>query len=254
MNQHASNGNTARLWPIERPDERHTAILLPDHTTSEENGDPAPLTVLIADNQPAVRHQVRSALELAGGIDVVNETATANATIAEVFRHQPAVLVIDPQLGEFANVDVLSRVSRVAPETKVLVLSAVDDDTAIRAAIQAGARGYLIKGADPDQIVRGVQVVGAGEAIVGKAIAARFGALLRSAAGLEPYPFPQLTAREREVLDRVAAGKSNSAIARELALASKTISNRVSAVFGKLGVADRAQAIVLARDAGLGRG
>ncbi|WP_410599415.1 response regulator [Amycolatopsis sp. lyj-90] len=254
MNHHASIGNTARLWPVEHQDRRRTASLLPNHTMSEESSGPAWVTVLLADSQPAIRYGVRSALEDVGGIAVVGEAATANATISETFRHQPDVLVIDPQLGEFSTVDVISRVARIAPETRVLVLSSADDDSAIRSALHAGARGYLIKSSDLDQVVRGVQVVAAGEAIVGKAIACRFGALMRSATGPDPYPFPQLTTREREVLDRIAAGKANSAIARELALAPKTISNRVSVVFGKLGVADRAQAIVLARDAGLGRG
>jgi DNA-binding NarL/FixJ family response regulator len=235
MSQVATFGNTARLRPV-------------------EHCDPAPPTVLLADTQPAVRYWVRSALEHAGGVFVVGEAATANAAIAETSRHRPDVLVIDPQIGESVTADVIGRVSLVSPGTKVLVLSSVDDDAAIRSAIHAGARGYLIKGADVDQIVRGVQVVAAGEAIIGKAIAVRFSALMRAAAGPEPYPFPQLTTREREVLDRIAAGKSNAVIARDLGLASKTISNRVSAVFAKLGVADRAQAIVLARDAGLGRG
>jgi DNA-binding NarL/FixJ family response regulator len=121
------------------------------------------------------------------------------------------------------------------------------------AAIRAGARGYLLKNADPDQIVRGIQAVAAGEFLIGKTIAARFGALMHPVMEQSPYPFPELTGKEREVLDRIAAGRSNVAIAREFALASKTISNRVSAIFAKLGVADRAQAIVLARDAGLGR-
>ncbi len=254
MNNHVSVGNTARLWPAELHDQRRTARLLPEQNRGEETTDTEWVTVFLADSQPAVRYRVRSALELVDGIVVIGEAATANATIAETFRHRPDVLVVDPQLGEAAAIDVVSRVSRVAPDTRILVLSTADDDTAIRSAIQAGARGYLIKGTDLDQVVRGVQVVAAGEAIVGKAIACRFSALMRSAGGPEPYPFPQLTTREREVLDRVAAGKSNGAIARELALAQKTISNRVSAVFGKLGVADRAQAIVLARDAGLGRG
>lgn len=253
MNQHASVSNTARLWSAERRHQRRTASLLANHKAGEEDGDPAPLTVLLADTQPAVRRGVRSALEHAGGIAVVSEAATANATVAEAARHRPDVLVIDPQLGESATADVISKVLRVSPETKVLVLSAVDDDTVIRSAIHAGARGYLIKDADLDQIVRGVQVVAAGEAIVGKTIAGRFSALMRPTVGRESYPFPQLTAREREVLDRIAAGKSNAVIARDLALAPKTISNRVSGVFGKLGVTDRAQAIVLARDAGLGR-
>lgn len=244
--------STSRLWPVEHRDQRRTANLLPNHNGNEEV-DPASLTVLLADPQPAVRYGVRSALEHANGIAVVGEAATANATVAEASRLRPDVLVIDPRLGESATVNVIRQVLRVAPETKVLVLSAVDDDAAIRSAIHAGARGYLIKEADRDQIMRGVQVVAAGEVILGKAIAGRLSALMRQAVGPEPYPFPQLTAREREVLDRIAAGKSNAAIARDLALAPKTISNRVSAVFGKLRVADRAKAIVLARDAGLGR-
>ncbi|WP_254896612.1 response regulator transcription factor [Amycolatopsis sp. Hca4] len=227
-------GYTTRLWPVEQL-------------------DPAPLTVLLADTQPSVRHGVRAALEQAGGVFVVGEAATANGVIAETARHRPDVLVVDPQLGGAGPADVIGRVALVSPETKVLVLSAADDDTAVRSAIHAGARGYLVKGADAEQIVRGVRVVAAGEAIVGRAIAARFSALVRTSAP-EPYPFPQLTTRERQVLDRIAAGRSNAVIARDLGLASKTISNRVSAVFAKLGVADRAQAIVLARDAGLGRG
>lgn len=227
-------GYTARLWPVEHP-------------------DLAPLTVLLADPQSSVRHWVRAALEHAGGVFVVGEAATANGAIAETARHRPDVLVVDPQLGGSGPVDVIGRVAMVSPETKVLVLSAADDDTAVRSAIHAGARGYLVKGADAEQIVRGVRVVAAGEAIVGRAIAARFSTLVRTA-GPEPYPFPHLTTRERQVLDRIAAGRSNAVIARDLGLASKTISNRVSAIFTKLGVADRAQAIVLARDAGLGRG
>lgn len=249
MTQQAGIDDTAKLWPSERLDQRRTVSFLPSTTIV-----PASLSVVLADTQPAVRHGVRSVLEQAGGIAVVGEAATADEVIAEVARHRPDVLVIDPQIALPAPVDVISRVLRVAPGTKILVLSANDDDTAVRSAIHAGARGYLIKDAEPDQILRGIQVVAAGEAIVGKALAGRFSALLRPASGPDPYPFPQLTAREREVLERIAAGKSNLAIARELALAPKTISNRVSAVFGKLGVTDRAQAIVLARDAGLGRG
>ncbi len=234
MSQATDFGSTARLWPA-------------------EHLDPAPLTVLLADPQPSVRHWVRAALERAGGVFVVGEAATANGVLAETARHRPDVLVVDPLLGGAGPAEVIGRVPLVSPGTKVLVLSSADDDTAVRSAIHAGARGYLVKGADAEQIVRGVRVVAAGEAIVGRAIAARFSALVRGG-GAEPYPFPQLTARERQVLERIAAGRSNGVIARDLGLAPKTISNRVSAIFTKLRVADRAQAIVLARDAGLGRG
>jgi DNA-binding NarL/FixJ family response regulator len=212
----------------------------------------APLTVVLADIQPAVRLGVRSVLERSGGFAVVGEAGTADEAVAAVARHRPDVVVIDLDTGEPGGIQVIGQVLRVAPETGVLVYSTVDDDRWVMSAIHAGARGYLIKSAGPDQILRGIHAVAAGEVIFGSTIAGRFSALLRQAAGQDPYPFPQLTNRERDVLERIAAGKSNLVIARELALAIKTISNRVSAIFGKLGVADRAQAIVLARDAGLG--
>jgi DNA-binding NarL/FixJ family response regulator len=208
-------------------------------------------TVVIADRAPAIRHGVRSVLESTPDICVVAEADTLDEVLAVTARCRPDVLVIEPELDGPRGVPVISRVLRVSPETGVLVFSTVDDDAAITSAIQSGARGYLVKSSGPDQILRGIHAVAAGEVIVGKAIASRFSALM----SLRPehYPFPKLTSRERDVLERIAAGKSNMAIARELALAPKTISNRVSSIFGKLGVADRAQAIVLARDAGLGR-
>lgn len=216
--------------------------------------DVAAPTVVLADTRPAVRRGVRSMLERSGAVSVVGEAATAAGALAETTRLRPDVLVIDVQLGDDDGIAVISRVSRTAPGTAVLVFSEVDDDRAITSAFHAGARGFLGKDAGADEILRGVQAVAAGEAIICKAIAGRLGAWMRPDAGHDPYPFAQLTAREREVLDRIAAGKSNPAIARELALAPKTISNRVSAIFTKLGTADRARVIVLARDAGLGRG
>jgi DNA-binding NarL/FixJ family response regulator len=253
MNQHAGI-DAAQPWPSARRDQPRTMSLLPNRDVVPLRGGTVPLTVVVADNQPAARHRVRSVLERQGDIAVVGEAATAYEACEEASRHRPDVLVIDPRIGESVGFDVIGHVLRVAPGTRVLVLSAADDDTAVRSAVHSGARGYLVKDAAADEILRGVRVVAAGEAIVGKAIAGRFGALMRPSYAPAPYPFPQLTTREREVLERMAAGKSNSTIARELALAPKTISNRVSAVFGKLGVTDRAQAIVMARDAGLGRG
>ena len=191
-------------------------------------------------------------LERSGAFCVAGEAGTADEAVAAVAKHRPDVVVIDVDTGEPSGVKVIGQVRRVAPETGVLVYSTVEDDRSVMSAICAGAHGYLIKNSDPDQILRGIHAVAAGEVIVGSTVADRFGALMRQAAGRVPYPFPQLTTRERDVLERIAAGKSNVVIACELALATKTISNRVSAIFGKLGVADRAQAIVLARDAGLG--
>ncbi|WP_231114543.1 LuxR C-terminal-related transcriptional regulator [Lentzea aerocolonigenes] len=209
--------------------------------------------MVLADTQPAIRHGVRSVLERAGGLTVIGEASTSSEVVAETMRCRPDVLVVDVDTIGSGNCLLVEQIARACPETGILVFSARDCDVTVMAAIRAGARGYLLKNADPDQIVRGIQAVAAGEFLIGKTIASRFGALMHPANDHSPYPFPQLTAKEREVLDRIAAGRSNVAIAREFALASKTISNRVSAIFAKLGVADRAQAIVMARDAGLGR-
>ncbi|MET9886646.1 response regulator transcription factor [Streptomyces sp. NPDC006430] len=244
------------LRPLSSPDEvqREFAGRRPDGDLAVVSRPRTTVTVVLADAQPAIRHGVRSVLERSGGIAVVGEAATADEVIAETSRCRPHVLVVDPLMDEPAGMRVIAQVLSLRPETGVLAFSSVDDDEVITSALQAGARGYLVKRADADQILRGILAVAAGEAIVDKSIAGRLGALMRQASGPYCYPFPQLTDRERDVLERIAAGKSNAAIARELVLASKTISNRVSVIFGKLGVADRAQAIVLARDAGLGQG
>ncbi|RKE18362.1 response regulator transcription factor [Streptomyces sp. TLI_171] len=217
-----------------------------------QHGSSTPLTVLLADAQPAVRQGVRSMVEASGGALVVGEAGTTGEVLAATSRHRPDVLVLDPQLDDSSGMRMISQILRLAPDTGVLVFSAFDDDRAVTAAFHAGARGYLVKRATADQIVRGIHAVGNGEAIVDRTIAARLGTLIGAGPRPRSYPFPQLSDREREVLEHLAAGRSNTVIARELALASKTVSNRISGIFGKLGVADRAQAIVLARDAGLG--
>ncbi|WP_404953224.1 response regulator [Streptomyces sp. 147326] len=250
--------NTARLlWPLSSHADarRENAPLLTVDDLPVVRRVRTTVTVVLADAQPAIRHGVRSVLERSGGISVVGEAATADEVIAETSRCRPRVLVLDPLMDESAGLRVIPEILRLWPETGILVFSGADDDKAITSALQAGARGYLFKRADADQILRGIQAVAAGEAIIDKSIAGRLGALMRPTSGQQYfYPFPQLTNRERDVLERIAAGKSNSTIARELVLASKTVSNRVSVIFGKLGVADRSQAIVLARDAGLGHG
>ncbi|MFD0275254.1 LuxR C-terminal-related transcriptional regulator [Kitasatospora sp. NPDC127111] len=217
-----------------------------------QHGSSAPLTVLLADVQPAVRQGVRAMVEASGGLAVVGEAGTTGEVLAASTRHRPDVLVLDPLMDDAPDLRMISQVVRLTPETGVLVFSTLDDDKTVASAFHAGARGYLVKRATADQILRGIHAVGAGEAIVDRTIAARLAALIGPAPGPRSYPFPQLSDRERDVLEHLAAGRSNTAIARELALASKTISNRISSIFGKLGVADRAQAIVLARDAGLG--
>ncbi|MFD7642744.1 response regulator [Kitasatospora sp. NPDC059795] len=218
-----------------------------------QHGNTALPTVLLADVQPALRQGVRSMVEASGGAAVVGEAGTIGEVLAATSRHRPDVLVLDPQMDDTAGMRMISQIVRLTPDTGVLVFSTLDDDKAVTAAFHAGARGYLVKRATAEQIVRGILAVGAGEAIVDRSIAARLGTLIGAGQRTRSYPFPQLSDREREVLEHLAAGRSNTAIARELALASKTVSNRISGILGKLGVADRAQALVLARDSGLGQ-
>jgi len=135
----------------------------------------------------------------------------------------------------------------------VLMLTMFDDDDSVFAAMRAGARGYVLKGAQQDEIVRAIHAVAAGEAIFGPGIARRVLGLVCAPPAAHSPPFPDLTSREREVLDLIAAGVRNTQIARQMSIAPKTVANHVTAIFTKLRVADRNQAIILARDAGLGK-
>jgi DNA-binding NarL/FixJ family response regulator len=161
---------------------------------------------------------------------------------------------MDLRMPGLDGIEATRRIVAASPHIAVLVLTMHDDDASLFSAVRAGARGYLLKGADQAEIVRAVAAVAEGEAIFGASLAGRileFFAAPR-ARGTEVV-FPQLTAREHEVLDLIAAGRSNGEVAATLVLSPKTVRNHVSAIFAKLQVADRAQAIVLARDAGLGR-
>jgi DNA-binding NarL/FixJ family response regulator len=138
------------------------------------------------------------------------------------------------------------------PSVGVLMLTMLEDDTSLFAALRAGARGYVLKGAAPDEIVRAIVAVAAGEALFGAAVAGRIAGFLRADTRTRDQPFPALSMRERDILDLLAAGKPNAVIAETLALSEKTIRNNITNIFTKLGVADRAAAIVKAREAGLG--
>lgn len=210
----------------------------------------ARVTVALVGLRPAVRSTIVPALERAADIAIVGDVRDDVDVLGSTAWRAPDVVVVDPLRSGTPAMERV--VERLAARTRVLVLTGTDEDSVVRGAFRAGALGYLVTGTDHDQVPRGVRVVASGGVVVGRCIAGRFAALICT--GQAPYPFPQLTARERDVLERIAAGKTNPVIARELALAPKTISNRVSTVFVKLGVAHRAEAIVLARDAGLGRG
>jgi DNA-binding NarL/FixJ family response regulator len=210
--------------------------------------------VVIADDHPLFRGGLRLALDHAAGVQVVGEASDGVAAVQLAASLQPDVVVMDLDLPGLHGVEATRRVVAESPHIAVLVLTMFDDDDSVFAAMRAGARGYLLKGADQAGIARAVRALASGEAIFGPSVAQRivdFFAKPRPAG--QPVAFPQLSAREREVLDLVAAGRSNAAIAADLVLSHKTVRNHMSNIFTKLQVADRSEAIVLARGAGLGR-
>ena len=209
------------------------------------------IRVLIADDHPLVRQGLQAALAPLPEVEVVAEAATGSGAIREAVLHRPDVVVMDLQMPELNGIDATRELTRAVPTTAVLVLTMFDDDDWVFAAMRAGARGYVLKGAEQQEIARAISAVAAGEAIFGPAVATRVLTYFATPPH-PPTPFPELTAREREVLDLLAAGQTNHQIAEQLGLSGKTVANHLSAIFAKLQVADRTQAILRARDAGLG--
>ena len=213
---------------------------------------PATLTVVLADSHPVVRGGIRALLSSVDGIEVLAEAGTGRDAVRETVQHRPDVLILDLRMADQGGAAIIREVRRAVPGTAVLVFTQADDDESVFSAMRAGARGYLLKRAEREDIVRAIKGVAAGGAVFGSPIAERLVELFGPGSGTRA-PFPELTSREREVLDLLAAGLPNSAIARRLQLASKTVSNHLSAIFAKLQVSSRAAAIVRARQAGLGR-
>jgi DNA-binding NarL/FixJ family response regulator len=219
---------------------------------TDETGD-ARTRVLIADDHGPFRAGLRALLESAGDLQVVGEAEDGEAAVGSVVAAQPDVVLMDVNMPGLDGVAATRRITDVAPHVAVLVLTMHDDDETVFAAVRAGARGYVLKGAGRAELLRAVRAVASGEAIFGPAVARRLVAFFDRPAPLpDPAAFPELTDREREILDLVARGKSNAEITAELVLSPKTVRNHVSNVFAKLQVRDRAEAIVRAREAGLG--
>jgi DNA-binding NarL/FixJ family response regulator len=210
-----------------------------------------PMRVLLADDHPVFLGGLRALLDSTPGFEVVGEEATGDGAVAAATERQPDVVVMDIQMPGLNGIDATREIVARSPHVGVLILTMFEDDDSVFAAMRAGARGYLLKGSAPHDIVRAIETVGRGEAVFGPAIARRL--IDFFAASPAAYPFPELTEREREVLDLLAQGRSNSDIARGFVISAKTVRNHVSNIFTKLHVADRAQAIVRAREAGLGQ-
>ncbi len=211
------------------------------------------IRILIADDHPLFRDGMRGLLDSVADTQVVGEAATGEEVVALAGALQPDVILMDIGMPGINGIEATRRVLQATPHVNVLVVTMFEDDDSVFAAMRAGARGYLLKGANQAETLRAIRAVANGEAIFGPGVAGRLLAFFagpRPAA--PPHPFPELTEREREVLGLITQGRTNADIARQLALSLKTVQNHVSNICGKLQVADRAQAILRAREAGLG--
>ena len=211
------------------------------------------LRVLIADDHPIFRDGIRALLASVPDFEVVGEAATGEAAIVKAATLQPDVVLMDLQMPGIGGVEATRQILFASPHIRVLIVTMFEDDYSVFTAMRAGARGYIIKGANSTDMLRAIRAVGSGEAIFSPAIAVRlmnFFAAPRPA--IPAQTFPELSVREREILDLIAQGASNSDIATKLVLSPKTVRNHVSNIFSKLQVADRAQAIIRGREAGLG--
>ncbi len=210
------------------------------------------LRVLVVDDHPVFRAALHALLDGTDGMEVAGEAPDGRTAVALAQQLEPDVVLMDLNLPDLDGVEATRRIVTAAPHTGVLMLTMFENEAAVFAAMRAGARGYLLKGARNEQIIRAVRVIGDGEAIFSPAIATRVLSLLGTATPRDES-FPRLTAREQEIMVLIARGMGNASIADQLVLSQKTVRNHVSHIFRKLRVTDRAQAIAKAREAGIAR-
>jgi DNA-binding NarL/FixJ family response regulator len=210
--------------------------------------------ILIADDHPLYRDGMHGLLNSVPDTQVVGEATTGEEVITQASALQPDVILMDIHMPGTNGIEATREVVHTSPHIAVLVVTMYEDDDFVFSAMRAGARGYILKGANQAEMLRAIRAVANGEVIFGPGIAQRVISFLTA-----PHPsassrvFPELTERESEVLSLIALGHTNEQIAKELVLSLKTVRNHVSNIFSKLQVADRAQAVIRAREAGLGR-
>lgn len=222
-------------------------------------GGHRPVSVVVADDHPVFQAGLRTLVEETPSLSLAGAANDGEEAVAVCAAVRPDVVLMDIRMPGVSGVEATRRIVAAAPRTAVLMLTMLEDDTSLFAAMRAGARGYVLKGAAGEDIVRAVLGVAAGDTVFGRDLATRmariFGPGIQGGTGGSTaltHPFPGLSPRERDILGLLASGDSNPAIADRLALSEKTVRNNVSAIFAKLGVTDRPTAIVRARRAGLG--
>jgi DNA-binding NarL/FixJ family response regulator len=212
-----------------------------------------PLRILIADDHLLFRDGLRALLLAARDMELVGEATTGAEAVSLATELQPDVILMDIQMPGLSGVEATRRIVQASPHIRVLVVTMFEDDRTVLAAMRAGARGYVLKGANYAEMLRAIQAVSSGEAIFSPSVAVRLMDYFANVQPAAPSPiFPELSDREREILDLIAQGRSNTEIAARLFLSPKTVRNHVSNILSKLQVADRTEAAIRAREAGLG--
>lgn len=211
------------------------------------------IRVLIADDHTLFRSGLRALLNLFPDLQVIGEASTGDETITKSLELLPDIVLMDIQMPGVNGIEATRQIIQKNPKTGVIVVTMFEDDSSVFLAMRAGARGYILKDAGEEEVLRAIRGVASGEAIFGSAIATRLVHFFTKSHEESSVVFPELSEREREILDLIARGDTNTEIVQQLVLSPNTVRNHISNIFSKLQVADRAQAIIRARDAGLGQ-
>jgi DNA-binding NarL/FixJ family response regulator len=215
-----------------------------------------PIRVLIADDHTIFREGLAALLQAAPNIHVVGEASTGGEAVEQATALSPDVILMDVMMPDLNGIDATRQIMEADASIRIVMLTMLEEDESLLAAMRAGARGYVLKGADKADLLEAIEAAAEGKAVFGPLMADRLTAFFQESDPLTgrqgPVPFPELTDREREVLDLIARGENNQAIADHLHISGKTVSNHISNIFNKLEVVDRAGAIIKAREAGLG--
>jgi DNA-binding NarL/FixJ family response regulator len=212
------------------------------------------MRILLVEDHPMFRDGLARMLDSVEEFEVVGEAVTGEEAVQLAQQLKPNIILMDLNLPKMSGIEATKQIIQDQPDIGILVLTMYDDDSSVFAAMRAGARGYLLKEANRNEIIRAIHAVGDGEAIFSPTIARRMMYYFEAKSKqVQVDVFPQLTEREREVLDHIARGKNNAEIATVLGLNQKTVRNHVSNILSKLHASDRAHAIIMAREAGLGK-